>query len=98
MYIDQKYLFETPPKVLYIMLWSDDFQTLVLCQSDHSTWLLTITICPPKHSRALPQYTYPVTLGIKGQNHKKVIEKVLDEVRMGVAMLLAIKEMDLNAG
>ena len=60
------------PTVIYIILWSDDFEANVSRKNRNSTWIKTVTVCPPKSHTTSPLYTYPIALGRKGQSHDAV--------------------------
>ena len=62
----------TNPVVIYIILWSDDFEANHTRKNKNSTWIKTVTICPPKFHTTSPLYTYPIALGSKGQSHDAV--------------------------
>ena len=60
------------PIVIYVILWSDDFEANHTRKNRNSTWVKTVTICPPKSHTTSPLYTYPIALGRKGQSHDAV--------------------------
>ena len=45
------------PMILYITLWSDDFEVNNTRKS-HSVWIQTVTICPPPDDVTSSKYTY----------------------------------------
>ena len=68
------------PIVIYIIMWSDDFEANNVRKNRNSTWIKTITICPPSSAITSPLYTYPISLGRKGQCHDKVNHYFNDEL------------------
>jgi hypothetical protein len=68
-------------RVLYIMIWSEDFQPSQLKQSERSVWLLTVTVCPPHHLCTSPFYTFTVAMGTKSQNHENIINRLMNKIR-----------------
>ena len=61
-----------PPIIIYIIMWSDDFEANNTRKNRKSTWIKTVTICPPNSHITSPLYTYPISLGRKGHSHDKV--------------------------
>ena len=49
--------------ILYIIVWSDDFEHIYVKQPEKSTWIKTIAIAPPKDCQTSPRHTYIVALG-----------------------------------
>ena len=75
---------EIQPIILTITLWSDDFDANHTRKNRKSTWVQTITICPPKISSTSPLHTYPIALGTKNQNHdivKEYFNKEIEKLR-----------------
>ena len=62
------------PIIIYIMIWSDDLKANHTRKNRNSTWIKTVTICPPRSDTTSPLYTYPIAMGRKGQCHDKVNE------------------------
>ena len=62
------------PLILYVILWSDDFEPNVTRKNRNSVWLKTITICPPENLKTSSLYTFPIAMGRKGQSHDMVNE------------------------
>lgn len=60
------------PLILYIIVWSDDFEPNNVKQHKKSTWIKTITIAPPKHCQTSSNHTYIVALGAKTISHEIV--------------------------
>jgi len=57
------------PMILYINLWSDDFEPNVYRKNRKSIWIKTVTICPPPDKTTSPMYTYVLAIGRKIDNH-----------------------------
>ena len=62
------------PLILYVILWSDDFEPNQTRKNRNSVWLKTITICPPASLKTSSLYTFPIAMGRKGQSHDIVNE------------------------
>ena len=58
--------------VMFIIIWSDDFQANYSRVRKSSTWLKTMTIVHPPESSTSNLYTHAISLGFKDQNHDKV--------------------------
>ena len=57
------------PMILYINLWSDDFEPNAYRKNRKSIWIKTVTICPPHDQTTSPMYTYVLAIGRKTNNH-----------------------------
>ena len=63
----------TPMLVLFITIWSDDFDPNKSIKSNRqSVWIKTITIFTMSKSGEKKKITYPVSLALKGSNHGSV--------------------------
>ena len=62
-------IMEINPIVIYVIIWSDDFEANNTRKNRNSTWVKTVTICPPRSDSTSPLYTYPIAIGRKGQSH-----------------------------
>ena len=60
------------PKILYLILWSDDFEVNHIRKNRNSTWIKTVTICPPKGQSTSTNHTQAIALGKKSQDHSLV--------------------------
>ena len=60
------------PLILYIVVWSDDFEPNNVKQHKKSTWIKTITIAPPIDCQTSPQHTYIIALSSKNTNHEVI--------------------------
>ena len=69
------------PMILYIILWSDDFEANNTRKNRNSTWIKTVTICPPKEYNTSTLYTYPIAIGRKGQSHDIVNNLFNQEIK-----------------
>ena len=58
------------PLIIYINLWSDDFEPNNVKQHKKSTWMKTLTIAPPKDFQTSPRHTYVIALGPKAVTHE----------------------------
>ena len=63
---------EICPLILSVILWSDDFEPNNIKQHKKSTWLKTITICPPVGYQTSNNHTFIIALGPKDRCHEKV--------------------------
>ena len=71
------------PMILYINLWSDDFEPNVYRKNRKSIWIKTVSICPPHDKITSPMYTYVLAIGRKSDNHNTMhvyYNKELDEL------------------
>ena len=69
--------------MLYLTLWSDDFEATSLRKNVHSTWIKTVTISPPHNETTSTKYNYILAIGRKNMDHDIVndqINKELDEL------------------
>ena len=60
------------PYILYLILWSDDFEVNHTRKNRNSTWIKTVTICPPRGYSTSTIHTQAISLGHKGQDHNSV--------------------------
>ena len=63
---------EVDPYVIFIMLWSDDFEVNHTRKNKSSTWLKTVTLVAPNCSATSENHTHALCLGSKKSNHDKV--------------------------
>ena len=57
------------PLILYLIIWSDDFEPNHVKQFKKSTWIKTITISAPQHCQTSSRHTYVIALSKKENNH-----------------------------
>ena len=60
------------PLILYVIIWSDDFEPNQTRKNRNSIWLKTVSICPPRLFKTSSLYTFPICLGRKGQIHDQI--------------------------
>ena len=60
------------PLIIYIILWSDDFEPNNVKQHKKSTWIKTVTFAPPLHCQTSSKHTYIIALSAKTQNHEYI--------------------------
>ena len=70
----------TKVMVLYLTLWSDDFEATALRKNVHSTWIKTVSISQPNDSTTSTKYNYILALGRKNMDHDSINLKVNDEL------------------
>ena len=51
------------PLIVYVTLWSDDFEPNNMIKHKRKSWLKTITVAPPEHSKVSQNYTYIIAIG-----------------------------------
>ena len=68
------------PLILYVILWSDDFEPNNVKQNKKSTWIKTITIAPPTGFQTSSKHTYVISLGSKEHNHEEVNKHFCNEL------------------
>ena len=69
------------PLILYIILWSDDFEPNHVKQHKKSTWLKTVTISPPNDRQTSPRHTYVIAMARKDKNHEIMNSYFYDELK-----------------
>ena len=69
------------PLIVWIILWSDDFEPNHVKQHKKSTWIKTVTIAPPQHCQTSPKHTYVIALGPKDANHEEVHHRLFNELQ-----------------
>jgi len=57
------------PYIIFLVIWSDDFEVNNTRKNRSSTWLKTISIVSPKNSENINLYTYAICLGSKKDDH-----------------------------
>ena len=60
------------PLIVYITLWSDDFEPNNVIKHKRKSWLKTITIAPPNHSKVSHHYTYIIGIGASEHDHEPI--------------------------
>lgn len=66
------------PYIIFLVIWSDDFEVNHTRKNRSSTWLKTISIVPPKNLENINLYTYAICLGSKKDDHFYV-NKIFNE-------------------
>ena len=72
--------------MLFLMIWSDDFEPSANMMNKHSTWMRTVTICANKGFGVSTEHTYLLSLGYKKDNHDEMNDmfaKELDDLSNG---------------
>lgn len=65
----------------YLIFWSDGFLRSFIRQKHNGIWILTVTICPPNGESTSDFHTYVLAIGRTGQDHNKVIDYYLNELK-----------------
>ena len=73
---------EIHPYVIFIVIWSDDFEVNNTRKNKSSTWLKTISIVNPDVGDCANNYTYPIALSSKSAEHKKANKYFNDELKL----------------
>ena len=60
------------PYIIFLELWSDDFQVNHTQKNRNFTWLKTVTFCPPRNMTTSKKHTHAVCLGKKTQSYSYV--------------------------
>ena len=71
---------QIPSMVLFLTIWSDDFESNSLMKAKHSTWIKTVSICPPAREMTSSKYTYLLAIGRKGTHHDSYNAILHDEL------------------
>lgn len=66
--------------IIYLIVWSDDFEVNCNRKSQNSTWLMTVSICPPSNLKTSSICTSPIALGRKGSCHDTVRNHFNEEI------------------
>ena len=72
---------DVSPLILYVILWSDDFEPNNVKQNKKSTWIKTITIAPPPGFQTSSKHTYVICLGSKDHDHEDVNKYFFHELK-----------------
>ena len=67
--------------ILYLMIWSDDFEPTSNQMNKHSTWMRTVTICANKGFGLSNEHTYLLSLGYKKENHDEMNDMFATELK-----------------
>ena len=60
------------PHILFVTLWSDDFEVNHTQQNRNSTWIKTITLAADKDMSKSKHHSHIIYLGQKGSNYSTV--------------------------
>ena len=66
--------------VLYLTLWSDDFEATSLRKNVHSTWIKTVSISQPNDATTSTKYNYILAIGRKNMDHDCINQQINDEL------------------
>ena len=66
--------------ILYLMIWSDDFEPSSSMMNKHSTWMRTVTICANKGFGVSTEHTYLLSLGFKKDDHDEINDMFVKEL------------------
>ena len=66
--------------MLYLTLWSDDFEATSLRKNVHSTWIKTVTISPPHNESTSTKYNYLLAIGRKNMDHDIINDQLNKEL------------------
>lgn len=66
--------------ILFLMIWSDDFEPSSNLINKHSTWMRTVTICANIGFGVSSEHTYLLSLGYKSDNHDEVNNMFAKEI------------------
>ena len=67
--------------ILYLMIWSDDFEPTSNQMNKHSTWMRTVTICANKGFGLSNEHIYLLSLGYKKDNHDEMNDMFATELK-----------------
>ena len=68
------------PYVIFITLWSDDFEVNQTRKNRNSTWIKTMSLIGSKLSNTSRYHTHLIALGNKGCNHANVNARINEEL------------------
>ena len=66
--------------ILFLMVWSDDFEPSSNLINKHSTWMRTVTICSNIGFGFSSEHTYLLSLGYKSNDHDEVNDIFAKEI------------------
>ena len=66
--------------ILFLMIWSDDFEPSSNIVNKHSTWIRTVTICANKGFGISSEHTYLLSLGYKSEDHDEMNDMFAREI------------------
>ena len=69
------------PYVIFISLWSDDFEVNHTRRNKSSTWIKTVTFISPNHSDTSVDHTQAICLACKKSDHDKVNQQFNEELQ-----------------
>ena len=69
------------PLIIFIKLWSDDFEVNVTRKMGNSAWILTATISQRLENEEFFKKTYVIALGFKTTHHNAIHELVFTELK-----------------
>ena len=69
------------PLIVYVTLWSDDFEPNNVIKHKRKSWLKTITIAPPEYSKVSHHYTYIIAIGSSNYDHEPIHSFFWDELK-----------------
>ena len=91
--VNDTYRLECDPYVLFIVIWSDDFEVNITRKNKSSTWLKTITFVSNDKTKETAGSTQAICLGSKKLNHDKVNQKFNNELEaMALPTLFYVKQ------
>ena len=67
-------------KIIYLSLWSDDFEPNYSKGNRGSVWLMTLTIQTLKSGNPSMMQVYPIACGPKGKDHQQVTQILLKDI------------------
>ena len=68
------------PYVIFITLWSDDFEVNQTRKNRNSTWMKTMSLIGSKSCNTSRYHTHLIALGNKGYNHAKMNARINKEL------------------
>ena len=66
--------------ILFLLIWSDDFEPSSNLINKHSTWMRTVTICANMGFGVSSEHTYLLSLGYKSDNHDEINYMFANEI------------------
>ena len=67
--------------ILFLMIWSDDFEPTSNQMNKYSIWMRTVTICANKGFDLSNEHTYLLSLGYKKENHDEMNDMFATELK-----------------
>jgi hypothetical protein len=66
--------------IIWLMVWSGDFEPNTIKKNRGSMWIKTVTPCPLPVNLHSMSHTFPIAMGLKSASHEAVEKKFAEEL------------------